>query len=420
MTLRLPLLIITVICALLLLPTLPHDTAHASTLQTQLGQRSGFPVKLDSGRIKFGSVTLADLDGDGKQEILVGSESGILYVLNQNGSRRWSFNVGAAINAAASKAGLAVTSNPTSIRSAPAAANITGDSRLEVIVSAGDVTSVKAHGGVVALSPDGALLSGWPQLPLNIYDVDEGFTEGVVTSPAVGDITGDGVPEIIYGAFDQRIYAKQVNGNNVPGWPKFALDTIWSSPALADLNGDKVNDVIIGVDSHNYSGNEGTTVDGGYLYALKGDGTTIWSKNQDEIFESSPAVADLDGDGLPEIAIGTGTYYGDIGHTNAQGVRVGQYLTVWNNDGSILWRVNLPDRVVGAPAIGDVTGDSGPEVVVGAFDGKMYAFDGKTGAIRWSTQGHDIFNNAFRPGSPVLGDFTGDGRDDCSPAWAGK
>ncbi len=56
MTLRLPLLIITVICALLLLPTLPHDTAHASTLQTQLGQRSGFPVKLDSGRIKFGSV----------------------------------------------------------------------------------------------------------------------------------------------------------------------------------------------------------------------------------------------------------------------------------------------------------------------------------------------------------------------------
>ena len=387
---------------------------------SEMVQRSGFPVQPGAGRIKFGSVTLADLNADGKLEILAGSETGILYVLNQNGSVRWSYDVGAAINAAASRVpGLINSTRSISIRSAPVAADITGDSRPEVIVSAGDImgdATTATHGGVVALSPDGVLLSGWPQLTKDFGVGPVGYTEGVVSSPSVGDITGDGVSEIIYGGFDQYIYAKEPDGSDLPGWPKFALDTIWASPALADLNGDGISDVIIGVDSHNYSGNEGVTVDGGYLYAITGDGTMLWSKNQDEIFESSSAVSDLDGDGLPEIATGSGTYYGDLGHKNAQGGRVGQYFTVWNNDGSILWRVDMPERVIGSPAIGDITGDSGLEVVVGCLDGKIYAFDGKTGAIRWSTLGRDIFNNKYIPipklYSPVLGDFDGDGRDD--------
>jgi outer membrane protein assembly factor BamB len=408
---RSPQFLAALLLLLSLLLTLP---AHAATP----AQIPGFPKTLGLGQIKFSSVTLADLNLDGKQEILVGSENGILYVLNSDGSLRWQFDVSAAINQAARSAGFAETGRSVNIRSAPAAANITGDSRLEVVVAAGDVTSALSHGGVVALSPDGQLLSGWPQLTQDFDDVGNNrITEGVASSPAIGDINGDGVPEIVYGSFDQHIYAKTPDGRNVPGWPQWVLDSVWSSAALADLTGDGINEVIIGVDAHLYVGQPRQTLDGGYLYAFRGNGSILWYVHQDEVFESSPAVADVTGDGRPEIFTGTGTYYSRIlNRTNAQGQPVGQYFTAWRSDGTVLWRTPLPTQVVGSPAIGDITGDDKLEVVVGGLDGKLYAFDARTGAIRWSTLGRDSWNNQFNPDprlySPVLADYTGNGRDD--------
>lgn len=432
MTRTFALLALVVACAAGL-GVVPH--AAAGELMTVQNQRSGFPVVLDVGRINFGSVTLADLNGDGRSEILVGSETGILYALNADGKLRWKYDVSAAINRAAmAQPRLVPAEVPSPIRSAPAVADVTGDGRPEIFVSAGDVLSLRAHGGVMGLTADGAPLPGWPQVSCNIdlatgtpptsFTPMEtcaqlngaGFADGVVTSPAIGDITGDGVPEIVYAGFDQFVYARRPDGSILPGWPYHSLDTVWSSPALADLDSDGVDEVIIGLDGQryrgpSYNGDFRDTQRGGYLAALRGNGKPLWLAYQDEVFQSSPAVADLDGDGLLEVAAGTGLYY-CCNATDKNGA-LGRYFSVWNHDGSLLWRTALPGQVEGAPAIGDVTGDAGLEVIFGATDGKLYALDGKTGAIRWSTTVRDTFNNSLPiTGSPVLGDYTGDGRDD--------
>src|SRR4029077_10718437 len=51
-------------------------------------------------------------------------------------------------------------------------------------------------------------------------------------SPAMADLDGDGLPEIIYGSFDGKLYAWKANGSNLPGFPFVTTAQIWSSPAI--------------------------------------------------------------------------------------------------------------------------------------------------------------------------------------------
>jgi hypothetical protein len=392
---------------------------RAQSPQAVAGQRPGFPATLSGARVKFGSPTLANISGDSRPEIIVGGIDGIVYALNGSGAVLWTFNVSNAINTAAqSIPGLVHSTKVIPIRSAPAVADLTGDGVPEIVISAGEVFEAHTNGGVVVLNASGQLLPGWPQLPIDSggsggnNGSPDGYADGIVSSPAIGDIDGDGSPDIVYGAFDQRVYARHVDGSLLTGWPQFVLDTIWSSPALADINGDGQLDVVIGVDAHNYNGPPRTSQDGGDLYVFSGNGSIQWRAHQDEIIQSSPAIADLDEDGLPEIVVGTGTYYSNPPFNRS----VGRYINAWNNDGSLRWHTALPERAPGSPAIADINGDGHLDVVIGALDGKVYALDGRNGAILWSTLARDIFNNQYIPNpqvySPVLGDVDGDGLDD--------
>src|SRR5207245_2621950 len=73
---------------------------------------------------------------------------------------------------------------------------------------------------------------------------------GVFSTPAIGDLDGDGHLDVVYGSYNHRIYAKRADGSDLPGWEggRDNYDTVWSSPALADLDGDGRPEVIIGTD----------------------------------------------------------------------------------------------------------------------------------------------------------------------------
>jgi hypothetical protein len=331
--------------------------------------------QLPAARIQFASPAVGDLDHDAYQEIVVGTSDGWVYALKPDKSTctiLWAFDTAAALNA------VAVNPSRTTIRGMPAIADLDGDGWNEVVVPIGTVWEAKQNGGVVLLSHDGHLLPGWPQL--TFAKNDAAYTDGVATSPAVADLDGDGKKEIIVGAFDHRVYAWHYNGSWVKGWPRYVFDTVWSSPAVGDLDDDGLPEVVIGVDAHAnpYYG----SIDGGALYAFHNDGTIVagFPRYVKENFESTPALVDLDGDGYLDIVIGGGSFY-DSGPT-------GYKVHAFDRQGNYLpgWPVATGGHVTGSPAIADLDNDGWPDVLVGSWDGKFYA---------WR------FNGAPAPGWPV-------------------
>ena len=133
------------------------------------------------------------------------------------------------------------------------------------------------------------------------------------------------------------------------------VDLLWSfhtdyavesSPAIADIDGDGKLEIIVGSDD-------------GKVYAINNDGTLLWSFTTGDRVRSSPAIADIDGDGKLEIIVGS-----DDGKVYAI-----------NNDGTKLWSFTIGRWVSSSPSIADIDGDGKLEIVIGSFDGRMYVLD---------------------------------------------
>ena len=128
------------------------------------------------------------------------------------------------------------------------------------------MTSGCKPGGVLVLDDGGRPHSNWPRLADNEDDDNGGCPDAFFSTPALGDLDGNGDLEIVIGGFDTRIYAYHHNGQPVAGFPAASAlyyrtgwedlrarltDSIWGSPALADMNGDGRPEIFIGTDEGN-------------------------------------------------------------------------------------------------------------------------------------------------------------------------
>jgi hypothetical protein len=219
----------------------------------------GFPVPVTGAYFYTGSSpTLVDLDGNGTLEIVIGGRNrngdqpgchGVVYAYRANGTLLWQRDVRAAVN------------------STPTAADLNGDGHPDILVGMGGYASGQCwDGGVTALNGlNGNVLWTFNTQDWLNHDPD-GMLDGVFSTPAVGDVNDDGEVEIVFGSWDQCFYLLNKNGvplwGNLPGiLPQvycgghgyYNEDTFWSSPALADLTGDGVPEIITGADV--YPGN---------------------------------------------------------------------------------------------------------------------------------------------------------------------
>ena len=343
------------------------------------------------------SPTLADLSVG--RVVLSADMHGWLRALRADGSVAWRAPVEPV-------AGL-----PTAVESTPAVGDLDGNPGNEVVVGAGSLGPAydRMHGGVVAFRGDGSVLWRW-RAPDRFTPGGKpnGYGDGIYSSPAIGDVNGDGWNDVAFGGFDHSIWALDGrNGVPIAGFPFENTDTVFSSPALFDIDRDGAYEIIIGGDQ---TGNPVVpgTYNGGVLRALKATGgrvTQLWRVNVPDIVASSPAVGDIDADGRMDVVFGSGGFWNPPDNRRVWAVHA--------DNGSLKpgWPQGTDGMVFGSPALGDVVGGDGgrPEVVVGDVKGNLYAFRGN-GTPAWRTNpgaGDDGFY-----GGPSIGDLDGDGDQD--------
>ena len=347
----------------------------------------GFPVVLSGSRIEYGSPVFADVDlaPDDFKEIVVGGTDGRLYVYKQDGTKLWEQDLG------------------LGIQSSPAVGDINNDGFPEIVVgTSGDTCLVSEDGGVYALDHNGNVL--WFFKPGDLCEGGNGKSDGVRSSPALGDLDGNGKLDIVFGAWDHYVYVLEDNGTSTPTvkWSYYVRDTVWSSAALADINEDGWLEVVIGSDISRSLG------DGGRFWVFDRDGNVLSGFPQfvDETIWSSPAVGDINGDGHLEMVVGTGFFW--------QGTpRVYTYDRFGNSLPG--WPVATGEGCFSSPALADFEGDGFLEVVIGCEDSKMYAwhYDG-TPVTGWAggVQPYDSSHNTspFIRSSPIVADYDDDGQ----------
>jgi outer membrane protein assembly factor BamB len=227
----------------------------------------------------FKLLTVADLDGQGANDVLLSDSRGHLYAVDSNGHLRFE-----------------VTATNYRV-SAAAAADIDGDGRAELVFSTedNDVYAVRASGEVLWHAVvEGSLGRGLPIITtldsaksvVLVSTPYEGRFQGisaldaatgkplwvthsllqVYQATAVADIDGEGIPEVLYGDKSTHVFCADAHGH--PRW-NVLLDGrgIFFAPAIVDLEGKRRATLFQVV--------RATGVNGKSLYAIQADGTVV-------------------------------------------------------------------------------------------------------------------------------------------------
>ena len=234
------------------------------------------------------------------------------------------------------------------------------------------------------------------------------------STPAVGDLDGDGSPEIVATTWNHGVFAWHLNGSLLPGFPRFMYDSLWSSPALRDLDGDGRPEIIFGGDMDNYPGAPYPW--GGLLWVLRTDATNYPGFPKSiprQVVWSSPAVGDVDANGAPDIVFGTGLNFPDDGH-HVYALNNGGYsLPGWSSGGAP--GINVGSLVMASPVLGNlVNGDARLYTAIVTGDGYTAVLN-PDGSKRWTSCDDwtgQCPHYEQHHGSAAIADVNGDGQQD--------
>jgi len=290
---------------------------------------------------------------------------------------------------------------------------------------------------------------------------------GLGTSVAVGDVTGDGVADVVAGAPGtsqtppgevSRTYIfhsipgsglvpRTVAGANATILAEASGTSFGQAVAVGDVNGDGFADVAVG--ANHFLGQVGRA----YVFHAANDGTgfaatsatdaqTIIIGDRISQFGTSIAVGDLNGDGFPDLVVGGPAFTdptpgGDVRRGRVYAFYSQGTVGIPTNQGIDPTNQTAGQHVIGGTigtseefgaslALGDVNGDGHIDLIAGApaglsGQGTVYVFHGVPGVGLIIGNAHSATDNGVQingqdPAHPVVGFgtavATGDGNGD--------
>lgn len=229
--------------------------------------------------------TIADLDNDGKPEILHGEFGGWVICINaEDGTVKWEIKV----------------DGNSWIQTAPTIVDLDNNGILDFVVAS---WNFDYKDSIFAFRGDN-------QTRLWAYPVHDHIYHGT----AVSDLDQDGKPELIVGSYNDTLYC--LNGENgTANWKYAATGAITGPATLGDIDNDGLCDVVFG--------------SGLGLTALSNTGVLKWYysiPNGGYTFRGA-ALADINNDSYPDVLFGT--------------YNTGVLYALNGNNGSLIWDLDL-------------------------------------------------------------------------------
>lgn len=348
----------------------------------------GWPQRVQSVQETLvGAPTAADLDGDGRPELLALAFPEPSWFIQEfpGGTIRWLEGyLNAARIYAWSADGRLVSGWPATARVADlvpasdmfwndmpalAAWDVSGDRRSELFVALPRGRYHHVEGALRAftrvavsvyrVASDGAVSAGWP---VEVAEPeDRTFSGGRLYGLAVGSVRWSQTPDLVVStAFGRVAVLSSEDGALANGWPQDVRSPIgqphqlYGPPLLADLDGNGLSEVFVG--EH---------------HALTGEGQNLpgWIADPDSgryltSLTYPPFAADVEGDGGPEIL-------SDREGIGSRAVRAfqadGQGLPRWSKSDYAVW--------TSPSLVGDLDGDRKPALLmVGAVGSTLNLF----------------------------------------------
>ncbi len=332
----------------------------------------------DPDMIMEGAPMVADLDGDGDDEILTAAYENMI-VIDGTGKELWRFD----------SRGRYSTYPAILKRDGQSPLIYAGDNKgmFTCLDGAGNVVWQTDMGQVFCSGPaladlngDGTmeLIQGEQGGMLRVLDAMNGKEkwnvqlEGACSCPAVADLDNDGSLEIVIATGKGKIIALDASGNTVWEFDMGSEAQFWAicSPVIF---ADSAGQTCIASGSS-----------AGRIYCLNTEGHLLWERTVRGSVASTLSVGDFDADGRADLFLVT-----ELG-----------VVYRLNEDGRVLWDIDTQGRSLAPGAIIDLDGDGTLEYMLSTQRGNLLVFNG-AGEIVFSHQ----FNNRTINMTAAFGDI---------------